>query len=533
MATVTEQLDGLREALALVEGRVPAEVEQHTEAVLGRASRRLAAGGQTVVALAGATGSGKSSLFNALTGTRLAEQGPRRPTTSSTLAASFSATNTALLDHLGVARRHEVAPPEPRMADLVLLDLPDHDSTASSHRQEVDRMVEVVDQFVWVLDPQKYADAAIHHNYLRPLARHRDVITVVLNQADRLTPPQLEECLAHLRRLLDDDGLADVPVLATSAVTGVGVGELREQLSRLAEGKRAAAARLAADVAVAAGQLDAAVGRGRVAAADKGTIGRLTARLSGAAGVDVVVDAVRSSVRHRGQLATGWPLVKWLGRLRPDPLKRLRLGAPPDRPELEAPSLTRSSLPARSAAAAAQQASGLRAVAAELGEGMPAVWQEAIFRAVRSNEHTLGDQLDRVVVATDLKVSRTPVWWQVIRVLQWLLIGAVVVGLGWLTLNVVLSYFGLGQLATVPIGPAEGPRVPLPTLLALGGVAAGILLSFGSQLAIGAAANRAARRAKKALEASVSTVARELVIVPAEAEVQRYAAARAALDRLL
>ena len=124
-------------------------------------------------------------------------------------------------------------------------------------------------------------------------------------------------------------------------------------------------------------------------------------------------------------------------------------------------------------------------------------------------------------------------WWQVIRVLQWLLIGAVVVGLGWLTLNVVLSYFGLGQLATVPIGPAEGPRVPLPTLLALGGVAAGILLSFGSQLAIGAAANRAARRAKKALEASVSTVARELVIVPAEAEVQRYAAARAALDRLL
>ena len=183
------------------------------------------------------------------------------------------------------------------------------------------------------------------------LAGHREVITVVLNQADRLTAPQLDQCLAHLRRLLDDDGLTGVPLLATSALTGTGVGELLGQLARVAEGKRAAAARLAADVKVAAGRLDEAVGRGRVGAADKGTVARLTAQLSGAAGVDLVVDAVRSSVRHRGQLATGWPLVKWLGRLRPDPLKRLRLGSPPERAELEGPALTRSSLPARSASA--------------------------------------------------------------------------------------------------------------------------------------------------------------------------------------
>ena len=533
MAAVAQQLEVLREALDLVAGRIPEDVERRTLDVLGRAGRRLAAGEQTVVALAGATGSGKSSLFNALTGARLAEQGPRRPTTSTTLAASFSATNVALLDFLGVERRHEVAPPEPRMADLVLLDLPDHDSTASSHRVEVDRMVGVVDQFVWVLDPQKYADAALHKNYLRPLAQHREVITVVLNQADRLTPAQLELCLAHIRRLLVDDGLGDVPLIATSAVTGTGVAELRDHLARVAAGKRAAAARLAADVSVAAGALDEAVGRGRVGTTDKGTVSRLTTHLSGAAGVPIVVDAVRSSVRHRGQLHTGWPLVKWLGRLRPDPLKRLRLGAPKEKAQLEGPALTRSSLPARSAAAGAQQSSGLRAVAAELGEGMPPVWQEAIARAVRSNEHTLADELDRAVVATDLRVSRTPLWWQVIRVLQWLLIGAVVVGLGWLTLNVVLSYFGLGQLATVPVGPADGPRVPLPTVLALGGVAAGIVLSFGSQLAIGASANRAARRAKKALEASVATVAHELVLRPAEGEVARYAGARAALDRLL
>ncbi|MFD0867491.1 GTPase, partial [Tessaracoccus lubricantis] len=213
--------------------------------------RRLAAGAQTVVAIAGATGSGKSSLFNALTGTRLAEQGPRRPTTSSTMAASFSATNNQLLDLLAVPRRHEVEAPADGMQDLILLDLPDHDSTATAHRDEVDRLVALVDQFIWVLDPQKYADAALHQRYLRPLARHREVITVVLNQADKLSPEDISRCLAHIRRLLDDDGLHDVPILATSAVTGMGIDDLRTRLARLAQGKRAAATRLQADVAVA------------------------------------------------------------------------------------------------------------------------------------------------------------------------------------------------------------------------------------------------------------------------------------------
>ncbi len=76
---------------------------------------------------------------------------------------------------------------------LVLLDLPDHDSTEVAHRLEVDRLVELVDVLVWVLDPQKYADAAIHDRYLRPLARHAEVMVVVLNQVDRLPPDAVPE----------------------------------------------------------------------------------------------------------------------------------------------------------------------------------------------------------------------------------------------------------------------------------------------------------------------------------------------------
>ncbi|MBV9821604.1 MAG: 50S ribosome-binding GTPase, partial [Actinobacteria bacterium] len=167
-------------------------------------SRRRLSPDSTVVALAGGTGSGKSSLFNALTGEVLAPTGVRRPTTSRSRAALWPAAGSPgevadLLDWLEIRDRHQLgsvpaptslagaaAGPASALTGLVLVDLPDFDSTAAAHRAEAERMAGVVDLLVWVLDPQKYADAAVHRRYLRPLAGHRDVMLVVLNQADRL-----------------------------------------------------------------------------------------------------------------------------------------------------------------------------------------------------------------------------------------------------------------------------------------------------------------------------------------------------------
>ena len=73
----------------------------------------------------------------------------------------------------------------------------------------------------------------------------------------------------------------------------------------------------------------------------------------------------------------------------------------------------------------------------------------------------------------------------------------------------------------------------MATVLVLGGVVAGVALSGVSQLIIGASANGAARRARKALEASVAEVARERVLAPAEEVVAAHAAARRAVDALL
>ena len=235
------------------------------------------------------------------------------------MAVSFGASETPLLDWLGVQRRREIPEPVPGWSDLVLLDLPDHDSTQREHRAEVDRLVQLVDQLVFVMDPQKYADALIHRHYLAPLTHHRDIITVVLNQSDRLSRTQRQACLDDLRRLLDADGLPGVPLLATSATTGEGSSQLRGRLADLAATKSAVVDRLSGDLD------EVALGYARVLDGGSGTVLRsgvekLEEGLAHAAGVPLVVQAVRQSMLHRGVLVTGWPVVKWLVSLRPDPL---------------------------------------------------------------------------------------------------------------------------------------------------------------------------------------------------------------------
>ena len=111
----------------------------------------------------------------------------------------------ALLDWLEIRRRHRVE--SDRLSGLVLLDLPDFDSVETAHRLEVNRIVELADLLVWVVEPQKYADAALHRGYLRPLATHGGSMAVVLNQIDLLAPNETDALQHDTARLIAQDGL--------------------------------------------------------------------------------------------------------------------------------------------------------------------------------------------------------------------------------------------------------------------------------------------------------------------------------------
>ena len=89
---LTERSRALDDALEVGGSRLdPGAAERAREVVTKVTGRTSLVGGHTVVALAGATGSGKSSLFNALVGDEVARVGLRRPTTSTPTAAVWGA----------------------------------------------------------------------------------------------------------------------------------------------------------------------------------------------------------------------------------------------------------------------------------------------------------------------------------------------------------------------------------------------------------------------------------------------------------
>jgi GTP-binding protein EngB required for normal cell division len=531
---LVDHLRALTEAVRLCEGRVDSDVLHEAQRVVDQADRRLAiSGSATVVALAGATGSGKSSIFNALSGTTLATVGVRRPTTAHAMATSWGEESAEdLLDWLQIPRRHTLkTDPTPAAAldGLVLLDLPDHDSTEVDHRMEVDRLVQLVDMLIWVVDPQKYADAAIHDRYLKPLAQHSDVMMVVLNQVDKLSMSQREQCLKDLRRLLTSEGLDRVPVMVTSAATGEGIDGLRETLAKQVEEKQAAALRLAADVSVAAGKLSEVSGTTKLTPLSQSSMDQLTTQVAIAAGVPVVTEAVGNAWRMRGGLATGWPVLAWIAKFKPDPLRRLhldRLGAGRRRKEIDPSGVGRTSLPATSGVQKARVDTALRTLADQAAQGLTRGWADQIKRAARAAEDALPDRVDRAVATTDLDLARHRRWWQLVRVMQWLLVATVVVGLGWLGLSFLLAYLQLPPLPEV-----RWWGLPAPTVLTIGGVLAGLLLAGLARIGVEVGARRRIAKAGQSLRAAIAQVTGELVIEPVKAEQARYESARLALER--
>ncbi len=508
--------------------------------VLQRARGRLVSDpGASVVALAGATGSGKSSLFNAVAGLSVATVGVRRPTTSHPIACAWGEVPEELLDWLEVPRRHRTervseldAHTQDELAGLVLLDLPDYDSTAVSHRLQVDRLVGLADLVVWVADPQKYADAALHAGYLRRFADHQDVVLVVLNQVDTLDEASAAVCEADLRRLLADDGLDRVRLLTTSARTGQGVGALRTVLTDLVRARSAARRRSEADVHAALRALAPSVAEREPDVADVVGASQLVDALAVAAGVPAITDAVRASEVRAGRARTGWPCTRWLARLRPDPLKRLHLGAGGGA-AVARTSLTRTSVPVPTPSQRAQVSTAARDVAAAAADRLPQRWADEVRAAAGPASADLADALDQAVQTVPL-AAPSPRWWSAVAALQLLLALCAGVGALWL---VGLAVIGWLQLPAPPL-PRVGPpassdlawlAVPLPTVLLVVGVLLGWLVAAVAGAAVRRRAERLRRALRERLRDAVAVVARERLLDAVAAVIGRHRAVREAL----
>jgi len=224
-----------------------------------------------VLALAGGTGVGKSTLLNAIAGENVSLAGARRPTTSDAVAWVSSSRGrelAGLLQWLGIdeVREHTGG----TLADVAVLDLPDFDSIALEHRERVDALLPRVDAVAWIVDPEKYKDQIMHGGYLTKFAPRIRRQIVVLNRSDILSPADASRVAEDMRAQLRRDGAGDIDVIATRAREGAGgIGELRAWLESGVEAKRVVASRVAAEVQEAV----------RGLAADAGVVGGTQAPL--------------------------------------------------------------------------------------------------------------------------------------------------------------------------------------------------------------------------------------------------------------
>ena len=255
MADVVEVLDIAELAIARSEGVVPDVERDGLEAVIRRARTRHGFIGEVlVVALAGGTGSGKSSLVNAIVGEPMLETGVVRPTTQTPTAITpvgVAADLEPLLASLSVEDRMITD----ALDTLVLIDLPDFDSIETAHRHVVEEVLPRVDAVLWVLDPEKYADPILHRDFLRELVGYERQFVFVLNQADRLgddVPAVLVSLGEHLRA----DGFVDPVVVASSAVDiegqGASIADVEGAIERHLDAKSTALGKLAVDLRRAA-----------------------------------------------------------------------------------------------------------------------------------------------------------------------------------------------------------------------------------------------------------------------------------------
>ena len=490
-SSLEPRLEGLESAVASARGKLDDDMLDAVEASVARSTGRLQlSASHTIVAIAGSTGSGKSTMFNALAGADLSASSAARPTTSTTKALVWSDDDLQeMLEWLGVpisnqhSRRSLTEASRTRLPEgLLLLDLPDHDSIEVAHHDEAERIVELADLLIWVVDPQKYADAAIHRRFIQPLSGHRAISIVVLNHIDEVPEERRAGMIRDLRKLLVADGMRDPRILATSAKHGTGMKELRTALRRRVEEKQNARLRVEADIRAAALRLERVSGDAPPSVPGPWVVD-LERRVAAAAGVTSLVATTERAVRTEAARRMALPILRRRGPSEPTPERR-PLG-PVDRPAVD---------------------TAVRNLVAKVSRNLPPAWAFPIWAAAAERLKETDDRLDAELSALRFDQLRVPAWLPLVGVLRAVLAVGIVAG---------ALFLGTTSL--------QGGSLTMPL------IALGVLLGAGAAvLRLGkyAVARVAAREAAAVADECHRVIARVMrghVIAPVRAELATYA----------
>ena len=172
-----------------------------------------------LVALVGSTGAGKSTLVNSIVGTQVSLTGVRRPTTNSPVLACHPDdmhwfAENMFLPTLPRVRQEGLARPgrdgllvlaacESMTRGFALLDTPDIDSVAASHREFAYQFLDAADLWLFMTSSSRYADAPVWE--ILQHARERGAaLGVVLSRVPR---SHRAELVSHFHAMLDANGI--------------------------------------------------------------------------------------------------------------------------------------------------------------------------------------------------------------------------------------------------------------------------------------------------------------------------------------
>lgn len=471
VATILDRIAELDQAISVGGDYLDPYVAARAQKELRVTRERLNAGlGLTVAALAGGTGSGKSSLFNALTGLDFAQTGDLRPTTHDPSACVWNADAGALLDMIGVPRDRRITyesiltAGEHDLDSLVLVDLPDHDSVDIAHSAAVGRILPKVDVLIWVLDPQKYADHLIHESYLAAMRKRSDQMVVVLNQTDMVPGHSVDKLVSDVKILLERDGLKGVPVFATSARYNESLEPLREHLRHAVQNTESALYTASAELEAIRQRVAQGVGSGE-ADVDGEFLAELNDQLVVASGIPAVEESLRQAGKNLSNTA-----------------------------------ITKPEQPSAATIVAAREA-----WMAHVKQGLPTPWRQALEDSVPESEKIrrhLGTKLRSVPIG---KVSRGKLWG--------LILGVVLFAAG-----VALGVLGI---PSANIGVRVG--------IAAAGLIVGFICFFVGRSKQRASGEECAREFNTRAREAIATTTTEQLVTPSSDVLDRHRTAREAL----